>query len=199
MTPRRALLLACLAIPGCAVVAPPERAMTTSLLDQQPADVPQGRRRTQTLLVYEPETRPVYDTTQMAYTLRAHQVAYFSRNLWGETPSQMLHPLLLRSLERTQAFAAVLAPPYTGGGALALHTEVAELVQDFTDDAMPVLRLALRVRLVDEASSKILGTRDIAQQVRMQEKSPFAGVLAANQAVALALREVAGFVVETAP
>ncbi|NML44358.1 ABC transporter [Ramlibacter sp. G-1-2-2] len=199
MTPRRALLLACLAVPGCAIVAPPERATATSLLDEQPTDLPQGRRRAQPLLVYEPQTRPMYDTTQMAYTVRAHQVAYFSRNLWGETPSQMLHPLLLRSLERTQAFAAVLAPPYTGGGALALHTEVAELVQDFTDDAVPVLRLALRVRLVDETSGKILGTRDIAQQVRMQQKAPSAGVLAANQAVALALREVAAFVLETAP
>jgi cholesterol transport system auxiliary component len=198
MTRRRAVLLACIALPGCAVMVPPEHAMATALLDQLPSELPPGRRRAQPLLVYPPETRPVYDTTQMAYQERAHQVAYFARNQWGETPSQMLQPLLLRTLERTQAFPAVLVPPYTGSGTPALHTEVAELVQDFTQDA-PVLRLTLRVQMVDETSGRVLGTRDIALREAMQEKAPYAGVQAANKAVVQALREIAAFVLEVAP
>lgn len=172
--------------------------MATALLDAMPADLPPGRRRAQALLVYAPQARPVYDTTQMAYTVRPHQLAYFSRNQWGETPSQMLHPLLLRTLERTQAFAAVVTPPYTGTATLALRTEVLELLQDFNGD-VPVLRFALRVQLVDEGSGRVLGMRDIALQQRMEQKAPYEGVLAANEAVMQALRAVVGFVEEVAP
>lgn len=171
--------------------------MTTALLDQLPADVPQGPRRARPLLVYPPQARPVYDTVQMAYTQQAHQVAYFAHNQWGETPSQMLQPLLVRVMERTGAFA-VLAPPFTGGNALALHTELTQLVQDFTQEP-PLLRVALRVQLIDEGSGRLVASRDIALQQPMQQKAPYAGVIAANAAMAQALHDLATFVLESAP
>ena len=150
------------------------------------------------MLVLRPEARPVYDTMQMAYTLRPHHVAYFGRNQWGETPAQMLQPLLVRALEQTGHFSAVLAPPHAGAYTYALRTEIVELLQDFTQEP-PVLRLVLRVRLSDGPSDRTLATREIALRETMREKAPYAGVVAANEAMARALRELAVFVLGQAP
>lgn len=187
------LLLAACAIPPAADVP-----VTTGLIDKVPADLPNGTRRAATVLVFRPEARPVYDTMQMAYTLRPHQVAYYGRNQWGETPAQMLQPLLVRALERTGHFSAVLAPPHAGAYTYALRTEIVELLQDFTQEP-PVLRLVLRVRLSDGPTDRTLAMREIALREPMREKAPYAGVVAANDAMAQALRELAVFVLAQAP
>ena len=110
----------------------------------------------------------------------------------------MVQPLLVRTLEATGAFAAVVGPPAAARPALGLRTEVVQLVQDFGQEP-PVLRLALRVRLSDEAARRELGTREIAIVQTMAQRAPAAGVQAANQALAGALREVAAFVLSAAP
>jgi len=177
---------------------PAEPASTSFLLDQLPQEVPHRPRSPTTLLVFPPDARPSIDTTQMAYTVHAHEQAYFAHNQWAEAPPRMLQPLLLRTLEATGAFAAVVAPPHRTTATLGLRTEVLDLVQDFSQEP-PVLRLALRVRLGDEAANRVLGTREIRVARPLREKTPGAGVAAANDAVAQALREVAAFVLENAP
>ena len=171
--------------------------MTTSLLDRMPPDLPRATQQlAATLIVYPPQARPLVDTTQMAYTLRPHHVAYFSQNQWAEPPPRMLHPLLVRALDGTGRFGSVLAPPAVGA-AYALRSEVLELVQDFSQQP-PVLRLVLRLALADERNNRSLGTREVRLQETMQDKAPYAGVVAANAAVARALREAADFVLEAA-
>ena len=182
---------------GCAL-APAEPASSSFLLDQLPRDVPQRARSATTLLVFAPDARPSIDTTQMAYTLRAHHQAYFAHNQWAEAPPRMLQPLLVRTLEATGAFSAVVGPPHRTTSTLGLRTEILDLVQDFSREP-PVLRLVLRVRLSDEAANRVLGTREIRIDEPMAQKSPAAGVQAANEAVAKALHELAGFVLEKAP
>ncbi|RYF36124.1 MAG: hypothetical protein EOO25_21420, partial [Comamonadaceae bacterium] len=136
------LLLAAAALSGCAFV--PEAPVTTALLDQVPTEIPRRPASRLALLVFPPKARPSLDTLQMAYSLRAHHLAYLARNQWAETPPQMLHPLLLRTLEATGAFASVLAPPAASGPTLGLRTEIIDLMQDFSQEP-PLLRLALRV------------------------------------------------------
>ena len=188
-----------LALPtGCALVAPPEPAIVSSLLDQMPAQVPQHARGSATLLVYTPQARAAVDTTQMAYALRPHQLAYFARNEWAETPPQMLQPLLVRTLEATGAFRAVVTPPQTGGSTLGLRTEIVDLVQDFGDDP-PVLRFSLRAVLSDEAGNRTIATHEWTLREPLPQKTPGAGVLAGNEAVARVLRELAAFVLEHTP
>jgi cholesterol transport system auxiliary component len=185
------------ALAGCAL-APTEPASSSFLLDQMPREVPQRARSATTLLVFPPDARPSMDTTQMAYTLHPHEQAYFAHNQWAEAPPQMLQPLLVRTLEATGAFSAVVGPPHRTASTLGLRTEILDLVQDFSQEP-PVLRLALRVRLSDEAANRVLGTREIRIDQVMQQRAPAAGVLAANEAMAKALRELAVFVLEKAP
>jgi len=190
-------LLAAALLAGCSLSLPlpaPEPAMTAALIDRLPANLPQAPRGAATLLVLSPQARPVYDTARMAYSLRPHHIAYYSRNEWAETPPQMLQPLLVRALESTGRFQAVLAPPHSGPYTHSLQAEVLELLQDF-DRQPPVLRLVLHVQLAD-AAQRTIASREFVAQQPLEESSPDGGVRAANEAMAQVLREVASFVLE---
>lgn len=192
---RRVPLLGGLALAGCSLLGPVEQPVTSAVLDRLPDEVPRASRGLETLLVHRVESPERIDTRQMAYSLRPHHFAYFSRNEWAERPARMLQPLLVRTLEATDRFAAVVTPPASGAH-FALRTELADLLQDFGGDA-PLLRLALRLRLVEERGHRTVGVRVIELQQAMRQGTPHAGVVAANAAVARALREVAVFVVGT--
>jgi cholesterol transport system auxiliary component len=189
--------LAATSLPGCALLSPANVEMTTATLDKMPQQLPHLNAHPATLLVFPPEATAIYDTTRMAYTLRPYEVAYFSHHQWGEKPSRMLQTLLVRTLATTGYFSAVLTPPYTDSYTYALHTEILELVQDFTPEP-PTLRLSLHLQLRDDVAGRLVATRDILLREPMQQKAPYAGVVAANEAMAKALLEIAAFVLEKA-
>lgn len=193
----RAILLlgAALLLAGCALTTP-EPPATLSLIDQWPADVPHAQRAASTLLVRAPQARPAYDTTRMAYSLRPHHIAYYGRNEWAETPPQMLQPLLVRTLESTGRFQAVLAPAHAGPYTHALEVELTELLQDYGVQP-PLLRLVVHARLTD-GTERPLASREFALQHPLPEQTPAGGVRAANAAMAQALRGVAEFVLQNA-
>ena len=197
---RRSFVLAwapaMVALSGCAL-APAEPPVTSSLLDQLPADVPRRATSATTLIVFPPEARAALDGTPMAYTLRPHHLAYYAHNQWAESPPQMLQPLLLRTLEATGAFAAVVTPPHRTTGTLGLRVEIVELVQDFSQET-PVLRLAVRARLSDEGANRAIATREFRVEEAMQQKAPAAGVAAANAGMARLLGELARWVLDNA-
>jgi cholesterol transport system auxiliary component len=193
---RFAVFLAALAIiPGCTVLSPVKNETSVEMISKLPADLPQQKTRAATLLVLPPDTSPAYDTVRMAYTVKPYQVEYFSRHEWAAPPAQMLLPLLGRMLENTHGFSAVLTPPYSGPYTFALQTGISELVQDFTSDPA-VLRLTLRVRLLDGKTNRLIAGKEISLSEPMQQKTPYAGVVAANDAAAKALQEIARFVNE---
>ena len=191
---RRVFLPLCAAalLAGCALPAS-EPEITLSLIDRWPADLPRAQPTPLTLLVLAPRARPAFDSRRMAYSLRPHHLAYYGRNEWAETPPQMLQPLLVRTLEATGGFQAVLAPPQAGAPARTLQVDVLELLQDF-ERQPPVLRLVLHAQLTDGAQH-VLAAREFSARQPMQEASPAGGVRAANEAMAQLLRELAAFVI----
>ena len=145
-----------------------------------------------TLLVLAPEAAEAYDTPQMAYSKSAYEIAYFARTEWADTPAHMLHALLVRTLERTRRFRAIVTPPYTGRADYARRAQLLELRDDFsTEPAQAVL--AVRVEL--DAGARTLAAREFIEREPLREKNPAAGVAAANEAAARLLADVARFVV----
>ncbi len=185
------------AVASCGLLKPADVATKKEVLSAVPTDLPHGRARPATLLVFPPDAKPIYDTTQMAYMTRPFQVDYFAKNEWGEKPSRMMQELLVRTLESTRSFTAVVKPPHTEPYTYALKSEIVAFHQDFTTEP-PVMRIAMRFELVSEKSDRVLATKELDVRQPMQEKTPYAGVVAANQASAKLLREVAGFVLEKA-
>lgn len=183
---------------GCSLLAPPAPPPRRALLGDLPAQVPQRAGAGDiVVLVALPQAHRAYDTTQMGYTLRAHEMAYYRDHEWAATPPQMLLPLLVSTLQRTRGFAAVLsAPAYAGRATHVLQTQLVELVQDFGAANGPQVRLVLQVQLVHTVSRRA-ASHEIAVSVPMAQRSSEAGVAAANRAAAQALREVAQFVLDT--
>jgi len=194
----RPALIACVVLfSGCALFSPVKIDTKRNVLNSIPLDLPSERTHTTTLLVLIPETTPVYSTTQMAYSTQAYQIAYFSQNEWAETPSQMIQPLIVTALRNTHYFSEVLSPPHFGRHTFVLRIELLELKQDFTSEPAMV-QLAMRFHLSREATNQVIATKELSVREPMQDRNPYAGVVAANEAMAKVLRELASFIIEKA-
>ena len=190
---RRALAWALVAAATACSLQPVDVESRRELISQLPEDIPAAAPLPATLLVFLPTTNAAYDTTQIAYSEAPHELAYFARTEWAEKPAQMLHDLLVRTLERTRRFRAVVAPPYAGAVGYALNTQLLELRDDFTAEPA-VVRLLVRVEL-RQGEDRAIATREFEVRQPMSAKSPYAGVAAANEAAVRVLRDIAAFVV----
>jgi len=187
-------LLCLLMLSGClspAKVTP----STRYLLNKMPCDIPVKRKRPIVLLVSQPETRPVYNTTQMAYSIRPYQISYYSLNQWAEVPTDMFQPLLVETMVQTHHFKAIVTPPFDGHYDYVLNTEIVELLQDYTC-RNPVLRMTVRAQILRAASGKLIGTRTFSVVQPLSQRSPVGGVYAANAATAQILNGIACFSLE---
>lgn len=182
---------------GCTLFAPIKIDTTKSVLDNVPLDLPSEKTHSATLLVLVPDATPVYATTQMAYTTQAYQVAYFSKNEWAGTPAQMIQPLIVTAMSNTHYFSEVLSSPHFGRHTFVLRSEILELKQDFTSEAA-MLQLAIRFHLSREATNQVIATKELSVREPMRERNPHAGAVAANEAMAKVLRELASFIIEKA-
>jgi cholesterol transport system auxiliary component len=180
---------------GCTVFSPINIDTKKHVLNNVPLDLPSERTRSTTLLVLVPETLPLYATTQMAYSTEIYQIAYFTKNEWAEAPSLMIQPLVVQTLRNTHYFSEVLTPPYFGPHSFGLRIEILELRQDLTSEPA-TLRLAMRLSLSRDAMNQVVATKDLSVSQPMKERNPDAGVVAANEAMSILLRDVAKFVVE---
>ena len=187
--------LAIIFLAGCSVFPPTTSPARKQILSALAETVPQRATRPMTLMVLMPQTRPLYDTLQMAYTSKPYQIDFYSQYEWGETPAQMLQPLLVKTLEDTHAFASVLTPSIHAPYTYTLQTEITELIQDYTT-VPATLRLSLRLYLNDGASNKTIASKEISLRDPMNDRTPEAGVTAANTATAKALHEIAEFVLD---
>ena len=186
-----AILLLLLA--GCTPFQP-QRAepVATHLLDASIEATPAGRQGTLTLAVGTPQAAPGFDTARIAYMRRPHELEYFARNEWVDTPSRMLAPLLVRALEQGGDFRAVVSAPGVVAGNLRLDTEIVRLQQEF--DTVPSrVRFTLRARLIDPAERRVVRTRLFDVTEAAPSDDPRGAVAAANRAVARVLEELVGF------
>jgi cholesterol transport system auxiliary component len=178
---------------NCALLAPANVEPTKEALTATPEKVPEGKPHAATLLVVAPETNAIYDTTKMAYKTRPHEIAYFSRTEWADKPARMIHALVVQTLQRSNGFRAVVMPPFAGHTTYTLRIELRALDQDLTSEPARA-NLDLRAQLTAEETNQLIGSKEISVSEPMQEKTPYAGAVAANTATAKALSELAEFV-----
>ncbi|HEY6099141.1 MAG TPA: ABC-type transport auxiliary lipoprotein family protein [Anaeromyxobacter sp.] len=139
--------------------------------------------------VAAPRAAPGLEGRGIVYVQREHELRYFARSAWVDSPARMLAPLLSRALEADGAFRVVAGP---GGepARLRLETDLLRLQHEFTARPSRV-RLVLRARLVDAGTRRSLGEREIEIVEPAPSDDPYGGVLAANAAAARAVSEVA--------
>jgi cholesterol transport system auxiliary component len=168
------------------------------LINTLPKSTAKKREHNSILLVAPTDTVPAYNTTQMAYTNKPYQLAYFAENRWADTPTQMITPLIVEALQNSNYFRAVITPPYAGHYDYALGTQIITLKQDFTQQPA-VMRLTLRAQLNRVATGQLIANKQFNITVPLQQKTPYYGVIAANQATSTMLQELTSFVTTHLP
>lgn len=150
-----------------------------------------------TLIVNLPRAAAGFDTSHIVYLRAPHQIEYFAHNQWVDTPAQMLAPLIVRALERSGAFSAVLLAPTAAAGQLKLDTEVVRLQQEF-GTAPSQAHFTLRAVLLDSATRRVVAVREFDASVPAPSEDAPGGVSAANLAVQRVLGELAEFAAKAA-
>lgn len=178
---------------GCNLLSPVKKDSKTYIFNQIPCDIPQKPKGHITLVVALPEARSMNSTTNIAYSLKPYQVAYYSQNEWIETPAQMLQPLIIQTLQKTNHYTAVLSAPYFGPFDYTLNTQILFLQQAFTLTP-PVVQLTVRAQLSRSGTNQLIAVKQFEVNEPIHCCTPYAGVLATNAAVSKVLAELADFV-----
>ena len=150
-----------------------------------------------TLVVTPPRAAAGFDSQRIVYLRQPHALEHFAYNEWVDTPARMLAPLIVRAVERGGAFRAVVQTPSTASGEMRLDTEVMRLQHEFLDKPSRV-RFTLRAIAVDNATRRVLASREFEAVVDAASEDPYGGVKAANEAVQTVLEQLAAFCAESA-
>lgn len=176
-------------------VKPPE--INKYAIKKIPQDIVRHKRHRKTLLVLPVESRPAYNTTQMAYSSWPYQVAYFAKNEWIETPGQMLLPLVIQTLQNTNYYRAIVTSGYAGTYEYALYLQLLNAKDDF-NDLPPQFELTIRAQILKMSTGRITATKTFFIEEPLRYRTPFSGVVAANAAAAEFQRRLAAFCLRNA-
>ena len=189
---------------GCAGLLP-KPAAQPSFFSLDSARAGQGAAlRTQTLsataptLIVNPTHAAAgFDSQRIIYVRDAHKLDYFARSEWIDTPARMLAPLIVAAIENSGAFRAVVQTPSPAAGDIRLDTEILRLQHNFAESPSRV-RFTLRAYLVDNATRRVLASREFDESVAAASEDPYGGVVAANRAVQTVLEQLALFCADAA-
>lgn len=187
-----AALLLLLSLAGCTSLQQRSEGVNSYMLDATFASAAPPASHAAPLLVASPREAAGFATARMGYVKTPHQLEYFARNRWVDTPGKMLAPLLVRALEAQGGFTTVIQGPSRIRGDLRLETEIVRLQQEFLTTPSRV-HFTLRVQLIDVPAGKVLATREFDAVEAATSDDPYGGVIAANHAVQRVLSEVARF------
>ena len=176
-----ALLLAATA--GCLFTRAESRPVHTYQLSpdaQFPGIEARGTNKTgPILLVGLPQPDPGFDTRRMVYVTRPYELNYYSANEWADTPGRMLCPLLIRALEHTGLWQAVIAAPSLLRPDYRVDLNGLVLAQEFIQSPSRV-RISWRAQLIDLREGRVLGTRRFDVVREAPSEDAYGGVEAAN-------------------
>ncbi len=180
---------------ACSVFTPvsitPEKTYTLSQINPNSVKT---RNTGLTVMISVPTSTPAYDSSFMMYREHPYQLSYFTRNRWIAAPGDMIVPLLVKSLQNSGAYRAVVSAPFPGFSDVRVDVKVLDFYQDFiTKPSHEVV--TLNIQVVEMASHRILAAKTFSAAVKAPGNDPEGGVKAANEAVAQLLGQISRFVV----
>ena len=144
------------------------------------------------LLVSPPKAWPGYDTARIAYVKENPRLDYYAKNEWADHPARMIEPLLVKALEASGRFNAVVSVGVGIPAQLRLDTEIIHLRQTFLTNPSQG-QLAIRAQLIDLAQQRVLGTQTFNATVPAATDDPSGGVTALHQALDQVLDAIVAF------
>jgi cholesterol transport system auxiliary component len=159
-------------------------------LDRSSTETRSGESDGPVLLMSQPQAEPGFETQRMVYVKRSYELEYYAVNQWAETPVRMFAPLMVQVLNQSGVWRAVIPLPSSVRGDYRLDSYGFVLQHEFLQQPSRV-RVMLRAQLVDLKESTILSARTFEVVESATSENPYAGVQAANRAVAALLDQIA--------
>lgn len=185
------ITMAAFLINGCGLVpSRTEEPMHTFVLSAKiPIETQSAKISKGTMLVDFPRAQSGFNTQRMAYVTRGHEINYFALNQWAETPAHMFLPLLVKALEQTNQWEAVVQMPSPVRGEYKLIPENLLLQHEFTQEPSRV-RIHVRLQLIRLKNFQVLATKEFTLLEIAKSDNPYGGVQAANTAAGKLLGEI---------
>jgi cholesterol transport system auxiliary component len=142
------------------------------------------------LLITQPKAHAGFDTPRMAYLLRPYEINYYAFNQWADAPARLLHQVMVENLDKAGSWRAVLQTAGTVTAQYRLDCDNLILEQQFFSQPSRI-RLALRAQLSETKQQSIVATRYFELLEPAPSEDAYGGVLAANQATAKLLAQMA--------
>lgn len=182
-------------VTGCSILSPADYP-AQYLLSPNTLPAVQLDLQGPTLLVAQPQAAAALNTTAQLYLPTPYQVLSYRNSEWFAPPAALLLPLLVRYLEATDHFSAVLSEPISSiSGELRLDTELLALQQEFFTTPSQV-RIQLRAQLLNLRRQTILGVQTFEVVVPAPTEDALGGVQATQQALEQLLKDLARFAAE---
>ena len=185
------LLVVTLTSCGSVAVSP----ITYYQLDNlNPVKLPMYLKTCFTILVSAPISNPGYQTSAMIYMLTPYELNNYANTRWVAPPAEMLMPLLVQALRKTEYFYAVVSSPFFGMTNYRLDTRLLKLQQELF---FPInrIRLTIEASLIQSSTNHIVASRLFEILVAARIQNPYGVVLAANQAATVMSCRIAQFCV----
>ncbi len=185
------LVLAACAATACVLPRPEEQSIRTFVLTNAEADRTFGPRVAQAggpgiLVVGIPQAAPGFEQPRIAYLRRPSEVSYYATHVWADTPSRMVMPLLVRSLETSGLWRVVVPMPTGIRGDYQLDLSGLVVQQEFLQQPSRS-RVQWRAHLLDGKAQRVLGARNFEALEPAPTEDAYGGVLAADRAMATVL------------
>lgn len=140
---------------------------------------------------------PGFATVHFAYLEQGLELRYYGRHEWTASPARLMQPALVRALDQSGGFSAVITPPSIALADLRLDVELTRLVHDFRESEGGEIVLAVRAQMTSLTDRHVVATRTFAYREPAQA-DPVSGAVAADRALARLLEDVVAFAAENA-
>lgn len=183
---------------GCGTLARPPAVNVVKLqLLGEDAQIESVESLGVSIMVAEPTAMPGFATTNFAYLKQGLELRYYGRHEWAASPARLVQPALVRALDQSGGFSAVVTPPSIALADVRLDVVLTRLVHDFRDSEGGDIVLAVRAQLTSLTDRHVLATRAFEYREPAQA-DPVSGAVAADRALARLLEDVVAFAAENA-
>jgi cholesterol transport system auxiliary component len=138
------------------------------------------------LVVGVPQAAAGFEQPRIAYLRRPSEVSYYAAHVWVDTPSRMVMPLLVRSLETAGLWRVVVPMPTGIRGDYQLDLSGLLVQQEFLQQPSRS-RVRVRAHLLDVKAQRVMGARNFEALEPAPTEDAYGGVLAADRALATVL------------
>jgi cholesterol transport system auxiliary component len=129
----------------------------------------------------------------MRYTVKLHELSSFIHNAWYSPPADMLLPLMVKSLQQSGYFRVIASTSTADATDYRIDTQLIDLKQNFLKYPSQI-DFTVKVVLSHVPYSRVIASKIMDYHIICKEKTPFGGVIAANEATKRFTAELTDFI-----